>query len=449
MASSIQQWLADSRLACDMQVREIPRSRSREWILDGDRLRHASGGFFSVVGAGLHTGGERQGHLDQPLVDQPEIGILGFLIRTLETPQILVQAKPEPGNVGLVQAAPSVQATESNYLRRHRGKATPFLEHFLSPAIANVASESLQSEQGTRFLGKYNCNIVVKAGVDPVAESSAHKWFPVADLLSLLLQDFQVNTDARSVLATVPWRLLVTGGVPFERWRRRDGPGEIFLRSFEAPEERSALSTANIAEGLHRLREAAEFTTAIVGLANLTGWTTTDSVIRHDGGGIFEVRHFEIETSDREVPRWDQPLLVSPVEGESVLLCQERRGVPHFLFDARPEIGFREKVQYGPTILHPGGERPIPPARDGQTAALEQAISRSETLLASRQSDEGGRFFRSVSRYRICLIPPDEAVVPGENLSWMTLRQVADLIGRPGFFSNEARSLISMMLAYL
>lgn len=447
----IPQWLEDARRACDMQVREIPRSHSREWVLDGQRLRHTSGGFFSIVGATLCTGGERQAHLDQPLIDQPEIGILGFLIRTLhDTLHILVQAKPEPGNVALVQAAPSVQATESNYKRRHRGKATPFLEYFLPPGKATLVSESLQSEQGSRFLGKYNRNMVVEvAGEEPLPESHAHKWFPIHDLFPLLPQDFQINTDARSVLATAPWQVLVPGRTPFGRWRHRGGPGEALLRSFEAPEDQSALSTTDIMERLRHLRATADFTTTVVGLTDLTGWEITDTAIRPVRREMFAVGQFAVETSEREVPRWDQPLVISPVEGQTVLLCQERGGVLHFLFNARPEIGFREKFQYGPTIQDLAEEPLILPSLEDQTSTLKDALARSETLLASRHSDEGGRFFRCLSHYRICLLLPGEPIDPGDNLSWMTLRQVASLIRLPGFFSNEARSLISMMLAYL
>lgn len=457
MATPIPQWLEDSRRACDMRVTEIPRSHSREWIFDGQRLRHISDGFFSIVGATVCAREERRAHLDQPLIDQPEIGILGFLIRTLdETPQILVQAKPEPGNVGLVQVAPSVQATESNYRRRHRGKATPFLDYVLFPGKAALVSESLQSEQGTRFLGKYNRNMVVEvAGEEPLPESHAHRWFPIHDLLPLLLQDFQINTDARSVLATAPWRALVAGGTPFGRWRHRGGPGEALLRSFEAPEEKSALATTRIMERLYRLRATADFTTTIVSLTDLTGWEMTETAIRPVRRNRFALGQFAIETSEREVPHWDQPLVISPAEGQIVLLCQERDGVLHFLFNARPEIGFCEKFQYGPTIQDLGNgngnsnEPLILPSLEDRTSGLENALARSETLLASRNSDEGGRFFRCLSNYRICLLPPGETVDPGENLSLMTLRQITALIRQPGFFSNEARSLISMTLAYL
>lgn len=451
--SPILSWLEDSRRASDMQVREIPRSISREWVFDGQRLYRASGGFFSIVGAALEILGKRQTRLDQPLIEQPEIGILGFLIRTLdETPQLLVQAKPEPGNMGLVQAAPSVQATQSNYRRRHGGKATPFLDYFLSPRKAALVSESLQSEQGSRFLEKYNRNMLVEvAGEELLEETPAHRWFPVCDLLPLLIRDFRINTDARSVLATAPWRMLVTGRRPFDRWRHRGGPGEALLRSFEASEEESAHPKSWITKRLCALRATAGFSTAVVGLKDLTGWEMTDTVIRAVQRDRFEVGQFAVETSQREVPRWDQPLVIAPAEGEMILLCQERNGVLHFLFNARPEIGFREKFQYGPTIQEPGkGNEPqILPSLENQIASLKEALGRAEALLASHHSDEGGRFFRCVSSYRICLLPPGETVEEGENLCWMTLRQVASLMRLPGTFSNEARSLISMLLVYL
>lgn len=110
-----------------MVVREICWLDSGQWVLQNGGLRHRTGGFFSVVNAQARFGGRVT--LRQPLIHQPEIGILGFLAQHREGGMdLLVQAKPEPGNVGLVQLAPSVQATRSNYLRLHQGKPTPWLE---------------------------------------------------------------------------------------------------------------------------------------------------------------------------------------------------------------------------------------------------------------------------------------------------------------------------------
>jgi len=411
-----------------MRVSEIPWARSREWRFEDGRLRHVSGAFFAVVGAAATVRGARRPDLDQPLIDQPETGILGFLVRSKSgDTEFLVQAKPEPGNEGLVQAAPTVQATESNYRRRHGGKATPCLEHFLAPDAP--LSSSLQSEQGTRFLGKYNRNIMVAApDCDGVTDGPALRWFPAAELREMLLEDFQVNTDARSVLASGPWELLASEGIPFGRWRGRGGLGEDLLRSLEADEPVEA-----VVERLERLRAAAGFEVEVVGLSHLEGWDVTDTAIRGRG---FSVRQFAVDTTAREVARWDQPLVASEDPGHAVLHCRDQNGVLRLLFRARAEIGFKERIQLGPTIQAPG---------DGflGTSPIED---RGRVLLSTRHSEEGGRFFRCVNRYAIRLVegspPSRDDVVP------LTLGQVRRLVRRPGFFSNEARTLVSMLLAY-
>jgi len=209
------------------------------------------------------------------------------------------------------------------------------------------------------------------------------------------------------------------------------------------------LPTTHIIERLRRLRSTAEFVPAVVSLTDLAAWEITDVAIRSTQRDTFAVRQFAVATTEREVTHWDQPLLASPVEGQAVLLCQERAGIVHFLFNARPEIGFRERFQYGPSIQDLGDESMILPALQDQAAALREARARSDPLLSSLHSDEGGRFFRCISRYGICLLPRDEPIDLGDTLSWMTLGQIQVLVRHAGFFSNEARSLISMMLAYL
>jgi len=427
--ATLRGWLKAARDSCDMRVEGIPWSESRQWRFENGCLRHAAGAFFSVVGATVEVGGRREPRFDQPLIDQPEIGILGFLVRRgREGTEFLVQAKPEPGNEGLVQAAPTVQATESNYRRRHGGKATPCLEHFVSPLAA--LSSTLQSEQGTRFLGKYNRNMVVPLPEGAAAdESHGLRWFAARELTDLLLRDFEVNTDARSVLASGPWELLASGGAPFARWRGCGGLGEDLLRSVEAD-----LPTEPLVAQLNGLRAAAGFETGSVDLFGLEGWGVTDSAIL---GKDFSVRQFAVTSSEREVASWDQPLLASEREGRAVLLCREEQGVLRFLFRARPEIGFKERFQLGPTLQDPGdGFLPTSPIPD-----------EGRVLLTTLHSEEGGRFFRCVHRYTIRRIEGDGP--PGSDILPMTLAQVRRLIRSPGFFSNEGRTLVSMLLAHV
>lgn len=447
----VSEWLQDCREFCDMQVEEIPWRQSAEWKFDGSHLSHKTGGFFRVVGATVLLEGKRLERLDQPLIDQPEIGILGFLARrTGGETEILVQAKPEPGNVGLVQAAPSVQATMSNYRKVHHGKDTLFLEYFLNPRAGSVLSESLQSEQGTRFLSKFNRNMIVEVPGDlPVPDSSAFKWVPLADLNLLLNQDFQVNTDARSVLTCGPWSLLGSGSGPFAQWRDQGGLGEALLRSYETPEETGECTTGEIIGRLHALRSTVRFDSQVLGLPELAGWEFEGDVIRSSKGTPLEVRQFKVASSDREVDRWDQPLMSSSGQGRAMLLCQERGGVLHFLFNCRAEIGFRQRFEYGPTIQDPDGDTFILPSLESKENEVMELAEGATELLSNDQSDEGGRFYRCVSRYSIRMLDREAEVDTGSSLSWFTLRQVESLAKRPGIFSNEARSLISMFLPYL
>jgi len=444
-------WLQARRQSCDLQAVEIGLHASKEWLYDAGRLRHRTGGFFSIVGAALHRGTRATSSLEQPLIDQPEIGILGFVVRDAASgAEILVQGKPEPGNVGLVQAAPTVQATKSNYQRRHRGRETPFLEYFLDGSNARLLSDSLQSEQGTRFLGKYNRNTVVWTSDNRTGGTDkTFRWIPVRDLLGLLTEDFLVNTDARSVLASGPWRFLASDGEPFSRWRDSDGFGEALWRSYGASEDEAVSTRGEILSRLESVRHRDRFQTRVVGLTDLSSWEVSDGGVWNTRADSFSIRQFAVSTTEREVDCWDQPLVTSPTEGSAILFCQERNGVLHFIFSCRGEIGFRDGFQYGPTIQDPGGDVATSPDQRDREAELQQYLGSARPLLSCLQSDEGGRFYRCVSRYTICLLDPNHNIELDERLSWMTLSQIEALAKRPGVFSNEARSLISMLLAYL
>lgn len=159
------QWLAHQNEKQSMKVARIPFNDSREWHFtpDQSKLIHKTGKFFSIEGIAGSTNFAEETHCCQPIINQPEVGILGFLVQKREgILQFLVQAKIEPGNVSGVQIAPTLQATLSNYSRVHHGKNQPFLEYFLECDHSQVLYDQLQSEQGSRFLKKRNRNMIVQ-----------------------------------------------------------------------------------------------------------------------------------------------------------------------------------------------------------------------------------------------------------------------------------------------
>jgi len=162
LAREIRDWLAQQRVRSGFSVRRIPFSEAREWSFVDGRIVHRSGRFFSIDGLRAASRFPGLEAWEQPIIDQPEIGILGFFAQRHRGGwRFLVQAKTEPGNEGVVQLAPTLQATASNQRRVHRGREPAHLGLFTHPPRERVVVDQLQSEQGSRFLRKRNRNLVV------------------------------------------------------------------------------------------------------------------------------------------------------------------------------------------------------------------------------------------------------------------------------------------------
>ena len=65
------------------------------------------------------------------------------------------------------------------------------------------------------------------------------------------------------------------------------------------------------------------------------------------------------------------------------------------------------------------------------------------------QSDEGGRFYRSITRYRVVEIGENVELPSSGFYCWLTLAQIHLLLKETGMVTNEARSAISLLLSYL
>ena len=437
-------WLDAWRKRTDSRIERIPFEASRDWQFEADRRAfvHRSGRFFSVRGIRVgHLTTDRPGQPQyQPILDQPEKGILGFLaqIRDGEL-QLLLQAKPEPGNVGLYQIAPTVQATQSNYDRVHGGRPTPFLEYFTDPRPGTVLLHQLQSEQGTRFLKKRNRNMVVL--LDPHEElelTDQFCWASLRHCKSLLMASNVMNTDSRSVLSCFE----------FSRLAPQDRPQNLLGERLAA----SANSTGGgcqvpTVEVLHWLNEAKLCNASeaeIVGLTEMLGWRIEDDEIRRDDGKLFSVIQIQAAMPGREVLNWDQPIISSCGTGLVGLICQMRRGILHFLIQVKSEPCHFDGVELTATVDC------FPSNYDGDALSREQPfydyLMESENVhINLEQTDEGSRFYRDNSRYRVVEMDEGEFVPDFPNYRWLTLAQILDLIRFNNIFTNQIRSLIAIL----
>lgn len=436
-APDVLDWSASERNRQQFSVDIVPLSESKEWSLSDGALVHQTGRFFEV--RGIEWVDARGHEVCSPFILQPEVGILGIALTQCDGESlVLLDAKFEPGNVHGVDIAPCFQATKSNFEKAHGGAAPALSEIFLSEQ--NWHSHVRQSEQGTRFLRKWNENVVVRVN-DDIDISQSMRWCTLPELNVLLRTSHTLNTDARSVIATSDWNL----------WFSPENP------AWHVPH--ATLSRAlqkSLSEHVRQDLEA-EATSVLATWASQHSLTFRDvplvdgpQGVRVDStlpAGDVVITHQNVSTDSRERRAWDQPLIASTSPSEEVLLCSFIDGVPCFFFTPVTEIGL-ERAQLGNSIstFDSGRANPL----DYSNPTSSELITLSEMICSITQSDEGGRFNRQLVKYSIRLLDGSEK---GSSSTphgvWLTPAEVQHLARRQGFFTNEARTAISLIVGLL
>lgn len=203
-------WLTILNQKTMFDIHKIPLSAVRNWYFDEHlNFRHISEKFFSIEGIKVQT---NYGHIkewSQPIIYQPEIGILGILCQKHDgILYFLMQAKSEPGNINNIQLSPTVQATKSNYTQVHGGNRPPYLDFFIELADKHIILDQLQSEQGARFLKKRNRNMIVEIPSDCAIEAlENYCWLTLGQIKRLMHYNNIVNMDSRTVLSCMQLNL--------------------------------------------------------------------------------------------------------------------------------------------------------------------------------------------------------------------------------------------------
>lgn len=422
-------WLDERRRANTFSVEPIDLGDLEGWSFEPDTgdLAHRSGGFFRITGARA-VNEQSSGHTwSQPIINQPEVGILGILAKEIDGVLcLLMQAKMEPGNINVVQLSPTVQATRSNYLRLHGGTPTRYLDRFRDAGRGRVLVDVLQSEHCTRFYRKRNRNMIVEIDDDPELGDD-YRWLTLGQIHAMLRHDNLVNMDTRSVLSCLPLR----GGPP----PAIDDPfAAVMVASFAGEPD-----PIDVQHWLNQRKALATLSGSLIPLREVRGWRRGEREITHERGGHFAVMAAAVRATSREVPSWTQPLIRPLWPGVIAFLTSRLNGMAEVLIQARQEIGGRDHVELGPTVqCMPTGEGG-PPYLDLIETAPASDI-RYDVIL----SEEGGRFYHGENRYMIVEVDDDvRRAEPEPGYRWVTLGQLAALLPHSGYLTVESRSLIA------
>ncbi|MER7794460.1 NDP-hexose 2,3-dehydratase family protein [Streptomyces sp. NPDC097640] len=423
-------WLAARGRAHDFGVDRIPFAELDGWSFHpgtGD-LVHRSGRFFTVEGlsAGTDEGPYRDWH--QPIIVQPEVGILGILAKEFDgVLHFLMQAKMEPGNPNLLQLSPTVQATRSNYTKVHKGLDVKYLDYFVQPGRGRVIADALQSEHGSWFYRKSNRNMIVEA-LDDVPPDDDFCWLTLGQINQLLHRDLVVNMDARTVLSCMPEYGRDTG--------TEHGP---------SAGDRALHSDAELRSWFTGERSRRELRAERVPLASVPGWVRGEMSVDHEEGRYFKVVAVSVRAASREVSKWTQPLFEPVGAGVTAFVARRIGGVLHVLAHARVEGGFLDTVELGPTVqCTPGNWDQLPAADRPPFLDLVLDPRGGRVRYDAVHSEEGGRFLNAES-HTLVVEAEDAPLDPPPGYRWVTPAQLRGLVRHGHYVNVQARTLLACL----
>ncbi len=440
-------WLKEQNSSVSVNITKTRFDKLDKWAYDSKTgsLRHESGKFFSIDGIKIQTNWGAIHEWEQPIINQPEIGYLGFITKEFDgILHFLVQAKIEPGNVNFVQLSPTLQATHSNYSQVHNGRKPLYLEYFQNAKTEQVLLDQLQSEQGARFLKKRNRNIIIKID-EEVEVFNNFIWLTLGQIKHLMQIDNLVNMDTRTVISGIPfgeYTEQVVGMFNFfgihNNFNKKQN---AFLKS-ALVSDNYYNSLDSIIAFITKQKSTYDLEISNIDLKKLSNWVYSESSISHINKKYFSVIPVKVEIGNREVVNWCQPMIEPAQEGLCAFICREINGILHFVVQSKLECGNRDIIEFAPTVQCLTGD--YRETKTGSLPFLDKVLNarKEQVVFDSYQSEEGGRFYKEQNRNMLIIIDDLEIKLP-ENYIWMTLSQLYSFLKFNNFLNIQARSLIA------
>lgn len=438
-------WVKEQNEVVNVSISKVAFKNLGKWYFDdkNGNLRHETGKFFSIDGIRVNTTWANIPQWDQPIINQPEIGFLGFIVKEIDgILHFLVQAKIEPGNVNYVQLSPTLQATRSNYQQTHGGKKPLYLEYFQNATKDQILLDQLQSEQGARFLRKRNRNIIIKVDEDIEVQSN-FIWLTLGQLKALMQLDNIVNMDTRTVISSIPFGNFSTETIDFFNYLNKSGEYQTKFLKSALIKDKAFHSIEEIITFMTQIKSVNDLEVKQIPLQDMKEWIVTESEIRREDEKFFKIIGVDVEIGNREVVKWSQPMVEPAQEGLCAFVCKEIDGVLHFVVQAKLECGNHDIVEFAPTVQTLTGDYKQIPKDVLPFLHYVLNVSKEKIYFDTLQSEEGGRFYKEQNRNMIVVAGDEISDELPENFIWMTLNQLYVFIKFNNYLNIQARNLIA------
>jgi len=392
-------------------VSKLILKKTKKWYFE-DEIFHESKKFFKIQGFRIKTNFPYLKSYDQALINQDEIGYLIIFCKRIKKKLFfLLQLKAEPGNKNIIQLSPTIQATKSNYSRIHKGKNVKFLDIFKKNN--NVLLNICQPEQGTRYLNKYNRNIILILN-RKIKINSNYLWVDKQELFEISKKNNLLNMDTISIFS-------------------------CFLKKNEY--ENSLLRLSQIESIYQEFIQSQKMYVKKISLHDMLKWKFTKNAIYDVNKLFFSIFSLNVNTSIREVKNWCQPIISDHRQGLNILLIKRYNDTLHYLVKVVYEPGYSKPFFTSTIIIKNYNKNNY----DHQKQNFITKIKNKEKLLDVKNSDEGGRFYHNIMRNLVYNIKDDFNMEFKKDIFiWVSYNQMIDLIKKRRL-SIEVRNLFGLL----
>ena len=399
ISQKIKNWLNDEKRKNKLNVKVIKLSELKKWNLNKINISHDSGKFFKIVGLRVQTNFYKN-NWDQPIIVQNEVGILG-IIKNKFNKKYLLQAKVEPGNKNKLQLSPTVQATKSNYKQVHGGKSVPYLKYFLNTDKKKIMN---QSEQGFRYLNKFNSNILINIQ-DKIKLLPGFYWFNKTELAALIKERNILNMDTISIFSSFIKKSKID--IPNNSIEKINNLIDIFDKKFFIRRK-------------------------IIPIKSLKDWKISNNKISHKNEKHFSIIGVNVKTNKREVKEWNQPLIKGKKLAMAGFLLKKINNTNHYLCIYILKPGLNKSA-----ITCTVNTSDIKNYKKNKILTVFQKKliknflkkkNKDELIYDNIISDEGGRFFHCEIRNIVILLKENINLKLPETYFWVSQNQMIKMI---------------------
>jgi oxidase EvaA len=176
-------------------------------------------------------------------------------------------------------------------------------------------------------------------------------------------------------------------------------------------------------------------------LKEIIKWNINQNEIVHQDNLYFKIIGTEIEINNREVKKWNQPLIVPLQNGIFAFVIKKINNTYHFLVQAKVEPGNFDIIELAPTVQCITGSY----SDSNEVPFLKTVLNARDKniIYDTLQSEEGGRFYQEENRNMIIEVDDHFPENIPDNFIWISFNQLTLFLKFNNYLNIQSRSLIS------